>query len=102
MSDKPLTITLPEELIDQALAAQLDLRGIVEHAILMALHHPVEANVTVVSATVGRNLPPDQPLTTGQAIPSNQRIPSLHAAHLTLSAEALAPLPDETWGDLFQ
>ena len=105
MSDKSLVLKLPEELLERAHAAHIDLRR--------ALIQTIERELNLAN---GQALPvTERPVPSPQAIETEiqrsldkmaagevgTRILGLHAGKTWVSDDFDDPLPDEFWGDLF-
>lgn len=114
MSNKQLVIELPEELIAQATAAQINIRAVVEQALLTELHRtaPVagdeseqwgtEPLTLEQKETKLRQLLPPERLPEGlKLLHEGRPIPGLHGGKLWISEDFDVPLSDETWDDLF-
>lgn len=100
MTDKLLTVTLPEELIEQA-AAQLDMRELVEKAILAELAHQ-KSELFELEMLLQQILPANRLGSALQSLHEGNRILGLSQGEITTSDDFDEPLPDADWGDLFQ
>lgn len=109
MGMKKLIIELPEELVEQAALAQIDVQRIVENALrdtLLQQQSQVERSpfrVLTHAEKVARLhelLPPERLEDALRDLEAGRPIGSLYAGHITLTKEALEPLPEDVWGDL--
>src|SRR5688572_12899180 len=110
MSDKQLIIELPEELLDQAAAAQIDMRAVVEKALLLELaqrkNRYVYEHEKLVPMTMEEKrdylrqvLPPERLDQALRDLEEGKRIPGLWEGQIWMSDDFNDPLPDEFWGD---
>jgi hypothetical protein len=93
VSDKPLILTLPEELIERAQAANLDLRQLLIETLEDRLSQVESDLVQIITS----RLPPDRAESALQALQHGQRVLGLHAGTIWISADFDDPLPDEFW-----
>ena len=101
MTDKLLTVTLPEELVEQAIAAQLNMRDLLEKAILAELAHQ-KSEFSEQELILQRILPANRLASALQNLHEGKRILGLSQGQVTTSDDFDEPLPDADWGDLFQ
>jgi len=104
MSDKSLVLELPEELIELAEVAHIDLRQIViraiEQEIAETARHitidPVQAELTMAEkeAELARLLPPERLAEGLRLLHEGKPIPALFAGKITMRADFDNPLPD--------
>lgn len=109
MSDKQLVIELPEELIEQAAAAQIDMRAVIEKALLVELAQRQVTSNTAKPLSMGEKaellrqlLPPERHSEALRLLAEGKRILGLSEGQITVSDDFDEPLPDDYWGDLFQ
>lgn len=117
MSDKQMLIELPEELLQQVTSANLDVRAIVEKALLAELGRrmssPIEQHSrwddTAPPLTLEEKealaleiLPPERHELALKTLRAGEHISSLYSGQIGHLDEAMEPLPEEIWGDLFQ
>lgn len=114
MTDKPLTIELPADLIDKATAARIDLRATIEKALTDAVtqHIPTRAelynqekyppaSMEEKEAIVRKLLPPDRIEEALRLLHEGKRIPGLHQGFINAPDDIMDPLPESIWGDIF-
>jgi hypothetical protein len=109
VSDKQLVITLPETLIAQAEAAHLDLQALLQRAVSDELNRQQFTYRTLHPMTMADKefhlrelLAPDRLEDGLRLLREGKPIPGLFAHGAPpLGDEAMKPLPDEFWGDLF-
>lgn len=108
MSDKPITLELPEELLARATSAQIDLRGVLIEGLVHKLQtappepvpkrepfiHPPE----FVEEMKAYLRDAEDRVAAGQV---SGRVIGLHPGEGWMSDDFDDPLPDEFWGDLF-
>ena len=93
MSDKPLTLELPEELIGRAQAAKLDLRQVLIEALETKLPSADDAEIEQI---LRKRLPEEQVAPALEALHRGERILDLHAGTMQISDDFDDPLdPDE-------
>ena len=112
MSDKPLILDVPEDLLVRAQIAHIDLRRVVIRAIEQEIaestrqlrFEPSQADLTLdeKEAELSRLLPPERLAEGLRLLHQGKPIPALFAGKVTMRADFDDPLPDEEWGDLFQ
>jgi hypothetical protein len=94
MSDKSLILALPEELIERASAAKLDLRQVLIEALKQKLPQSDEAispSLDEIEAAIQNSM---QRISLGKG---DTRILGLHAGLLVANNDFDDPLPDEFW-----
>lgn len=94
MSEKSLVLALPEELLDRAQAAHLDLRQVLIEALEQKLPYAaddIQPTVEEVESAVRQSM---QRVASGKA---DLRVLGLHAGTTLVSNDFDAPLPDEFW-----
>jgi hypothetical protein len=113
MSDKQVIIELPEELVDKANAAQIDMRAVVEKALLLELAQRQTRRVynheKIVPFTMEEKreylrkvLSPERLEAALRDLEEGIRTPGLWTGQIWVSDDFDDPLPDEFWGDLFK
>src|SRR5438105_11768297 len=105
MSDKALTISLPEELLAQVTAQRIDVQAVVEKALRSELEELSQARRATLEqreALLHQVLPQERIAEGVQALHAGQRILGLSEGQVRVSEDFDDPLPDEEWGDLFQ
>lgn len=94
MSDKSFTLVLPEELIERAQAAKLDLRQVLIEALEQKLppqDEGIKPSLEEIEAAIQASI---QRIASGEA---DLRILGLHAGTTWVSDDFDDPLPDEFW-----
>jgi post-segregation antitoxin (ccd killing protein) len=113
MSDKQVTIELPEELVNKAAAAQIDMRAVMEKALLLELAQRQTKHVynheKLMPMTMEEKLEylrqvlaPERLEQALRDLEDGTRTPGLWEGQIWASDDFDDPLPDEFWGDLFQ
>jgi hypothetical protein len=105
MSDKALTIALPEELLAQVTAQRIDVQAVVEKALrleLEELSQPSRYTLEQREALLHQVLPQERLAEGVQALHAGKRILGLSEGQVRASQDFDDSLPDEEWGDLFQ
>jgi hypothetical protein len=96
MSDKSLILALPEELIERAIAAKLDLRQVLIEALEQKLPQSdniISPSLDDIEAAIQKSM---QRISSGRG---KRRILGLHAGMLIARDDFDDPLPDEFWLD---
>ena len=106
MSDKPLVVPLPEELIEAVTARHINIRAVVEKALRSELDELSQwgsASLTFEQKeSLLRQLLPPERLAEGLRLLNERKpIPGLLAGKGWMSEDFDDPLPDKEWGDLF-
>ncbi len=105
MSDKALTISLPEELFTQVTAQRIDVQAVVEKALRLELEELSQSHNDTLEqreALLHQVLPQERIAEGVQALHAGKRILGLSEGQVWVSEDFDDPLPDEEWGDLFQ
>ena len=105
MSDKALTISLPEELLTQVTAQRIDVQAVVEKALRLELEELSQSHNETLEqreALLHQVLPQERIAEGVQALHAGKRILGLSEGQVWVSEDFDDPLPDEEWGDLFQ
>jgi len=105
MSDKALTISLPEELLAQVIAQRIDVQAVVEKALRSELEELSQARRDTLEqreVLLHQVLPQERIAEGVQALHAGKRILGLSEGQVRVSEDFDDPLPDEEWGDLFQ
>ena len=93
MTNKLLTVTLPEVLIEQATAAQLNIRDLLEKAIRAELAHQ-KSEFSEQETLLQRVVPANQLESALQSLHEGKRILGLSQGEVTASDDFDEPLPD--------
>jgi uncharacterized membrane protein len=93
MSDKEFVLALPEELLERALAANLDLRQV----LIESLNDRLPDLPAETLAILKKRLPADQVVGALQAIQNGERVLGLHAGVIGDTSAFDDPLPDDFW-----
>jgi len=93
MSDTPLVLALPDDLLERASAADLDLRQV----LIEALEHRLPPPKDEVSRILALRLPAAQVEAAQNTLRNGERILGLHAGTITIRGDFDDPLPDEFW-----
>jgi hypothetical protein len=106
MSNKPLMLELPEELIERVVAGHIDVRAVVEKALYSELDEIAQWGSSALTikqkeALLHQLLPPGRLEEGLQLLHEGQLIPGLLGGKAWMSDDFDDPLPDEEWGDLF-
>src|SRR5437016_5200048 len=101
MSDKSLVVTLPEDLIERANAARLNMSALLEKAILTELAEQPSGLIDQ-EALVRQVVPPERLADSLRTLREGKRILGLSSGEVWTADDFDDPLPDEEWGDLFQ
>ena len=105
MSDKALTISLPEELFAQLTAQHIDVQAVVEKALRLELEELSQSRTYTFEQgkPLLHQVLPQERLAEGvQALHAGKRILGLSEGQVRVNEDFDDPLPDEEWGDLFQ
>jgi hypothetical protein len=106
MSNKPLVLELPEELIERAEAAHIDLRQAliqtIERELSSLQHQDGSWTVRRVPTPEAIEAQIQKSLDKMAAGASGSRVLGLHAGKTWISDDFNDELPDEEWGDLFK
>ena len=105
MSDKALTISLPEELLTRVTAQRIDVQAVVEKALRLELEELSQSHNDTLEqreALLHQVLPQERIAEGVQALHAGKRILGLSEGQVWVSQDFDDPLPDEEWGDLFQ
>src|SRR5712691_284027 len=106
MSDKQLVIELPEELLKQAAAAQIDMRAVVEKALMLELaqrqnsingdtEKPGTLSMAEKRELLRQMLPPERLNEALRSLDEGKRILGLLEGQIRVSNDFDEPLPDE-------
>lgn len=93
MSDKPLVVELPEDLIEKVIAANIDVRAVVEQALTDELEtHSPRPAMAEKEALLRRILPPERVEEAIRLIRAGKRIPDMFAGQIWVSDDFDDPL----------
>lgn len=93
MSDKPLVLELPADLLDRAYTANLDLRQLLIDALQSKLSFQEDEILHILE----KRLPPEKVQAALHDVRSGKRILGLHADTIWISDDFDDELPDEFW-----
>ena len=86
MTDKQLVIDLPEDLVEKVIAANIDVRAVVEQALEDEVEtHPPVLTMAEKEAIIRRILPPERIEGTIRLLQEGKRIPGLFAGKIWVS-----------------